>query len=76
MYYFVVKMEEMAEAKPYIMNKLKFSKTDMIYVKMKGNYNYTYASYYKHIPEAHIKQLQDIYRYDIKIMDYPKSPFE
>ncbi|XP_067949918.1 carbohydrate sulfotransferase 12-like isoform X2 [Watersipora subatra] len=76
-YNIIVKMEEMAEAEPFIKQKLNFSKTELHYKpRRKGKFSNTYASYYRTLTDNHIKKLQDIYKDDIELFGYPRTPFE
>ena len=65
----------MDEAEPYLMKKLQFVIKPEYKPprKMKNN---KYLDKYRNIPQQQIRQLQEVYRHDLEIFNYPKTPFE
>lgn len=59
---------------PFLLDKLKFTRT--VYVPPRKLKHKTYGGKYKALSAVQIRQLHDIYKYDIELFGYPTSPFE
>jgi hypothetical protein len=73
---FPVKLEELDSAEPYLMKALNFTLKPKYKPPQKQKYTNKYSEYFDKIPPEQIRQLQEVYKYDIDIFGYPKTPFE
>ena len=71
-----MKLEDLAESKPFVMERLKFNRRPEYIPPQKAVYENTYKDYYRNLTKSAIDKLADVYRYDIKIFGYPGSPFD
>ena len=70
-----VKMEDMEEAEPFMFDKLNFI-SPLSHSYNKNAYSNPYANYYKNIPPEQIEKLNEIYKTDIEVFEYPNTPFQ
>ena len=73
---FAVRLEELDSAEPYLMKVLNFTLKPKYTPPQKQKYTHKYSTYFKDVPKEQIELLQRIYKYDIEIFGYPKTPFE
>ena len=71
-----MQLEELDSAEPYLMKVLNFTLKPKYTPPQKQKYTHKYSSYFKDVPTEQIELLQRIYRYDIEIFGYPRTPFE
>ena len=71
-----MQLEELDSAEPYLMKVLNFTLKPKYRPPQKQKYTHEYSTYFKDVPTEQIELLQRIYRYDIEIFGYPKTPFE
>ena len=63
----------MKVAEPYLREKLQITRT--IYVPPRKLKHKTYSESYTEISAKKINRLYQIYKYDIELFEYPKTPF-
>ena len=65
----------MDEAEPFLMKLLNFTiKPD--YKPPRKLKNNKYRNRYRNISKHQIRRLQEVYKYDLELFKYPKSPFD
>ena len=70
-----VKLEELDEAQAYLMKKFNFT-ISPDYRPPRRLKNNNYMENYKNISDYQLQQLQEVYKYDIELFGFPKSPFD
>lgn len=71
----LAKLEDMDRSERYLMHKLNFT-TSPQYKPPRKMKNNDYKGRYQELSKEQIRQLQEAYKYDIEVFDYPKSPFD
>ena len=66
----------MSEAEPFLFQTLNFTSQPKYTPLRKGKYNNTYNRHYVNVAHETIQQLHDIYKSDIELFDYPRTPFD